>query len=129
MAYKVPYIAPLPQIIRIENVNGKSSGSTLMQASSQLGKFYPINVAFEIVDVSGLITAATVSIGTNSTTYNNIMAATLLTNLTAILDIRNITLNTGLVVLPASTDVYLKVTGAATATTFDFNVYLLGWVI
>lgn len=129
MAYKVPYLPPLPQIIQILNVNGKNSGSTIMQKSSPLGKFYPMNVSFELVSVSGLVTASTVSLGSNSATYNNIMAATLLTNLTTALDIRNITLNTGLVTLAANTDVYLNVTGVATATTFNFNVYLLGWVI
>src|SRR5262245_389281 len=61
-------------------LDGLTAGSTKIQ-DAETKNFYPILAHLQAVNVSGSILgleAALVSIGTNSTSYNNILAATLL---------------------------------------------------
>lgn len=69
-----------------QSVNGLATGATLVGTSENSSRrFYPTAVLFAITAVTGTIVGvATVSLGTNSSSYNNIVTASALTGMTAV---------------------------------------------
>jgi hypothetical protein len=58
----------------VTGVNAKSTGATTI-FTTEGERFHPLFVVAEITAASALTIGATVSVGTNSTSFNNIMAA------------------------------------------------------
>lgn len=108
------------------NVNTKQTGASLIfinPASSTLN--FPYRVRVYGANLNGVISHPTFSIGTNSTAYNNILSATVISGL-----LDNTYIDYPLV-YPISTvnftnGVYVNITNAASATNYGcrFAVYL-----
>jgi hypothetical protein len=108
------------------NVNCKNTGSTLIFTNpASSGQFFPSKIRVYGGNLVGIVTPPTLSIGTNASSYNNILVATALTGLT----------NTGYIdyaitfpgtLLTAGTGVFVNVTIAANATTYGvrFGVFV-----
>lgn len=88
--------------------------------------FEPLMIQFEVASATAVISVPTVSIGTNSPTYNNILLAMALTGLTGA--------GSHTIVLPSpasmealyGTDVYANVTGAGVDTELTIEVDVIG---
>ena len=122
------YVPRLEKIV-LKGVNVKNTGSTLIGTTENgSSRFYPLFAIIEIATASIITVVGAASIGTNSSSYNNILAITTLTGLTAVNNILNLNL-AGVVstsVAP-NTDIYLKVTTGFIATTATADVHLLGY--
>lgn len=108
--------------------DGKTAAATKIGTTANAGlRFMPILCFIELLSVATLITACTLSVGSNTTADNNIVAAVLLTGLTS----SNLSLPVALIANPSSvapnTDVFVKVTIGATAGTFNLRCDLLGY--
>lgn len=111
----------------VSSVNAKTTGSTkIITIPSGLGSFYPTSVRIVATAANTVIVPAIVQVGTNSSTYNNILAATTLTALTAVNLYQNYPLIVALTKVDAGTDIYVNVTTGATATTLTLTVSIIG---
>jgi hypothetical protein len=112
-------------------VNGKTTGTTLLytlEASSL--NFYPFAVIprSSSPGVSGVTTGPTVSIGSNATSYNNIAAASLLSNaLTTLTGGNSLSAAVQSPALAGGTQIYANVTIGAIATNYTLKYDILGY--
>jgi hypothetical protein len=108
-------------------INGKTVGNTKMTTGSAQ-RFIPVMLRLETIAISGLVTAPNFAIGTNSPTYNNIFNPGVLSSL-----IPNVVNNlkgyefAEVASLAPSTDIYVRVSVAAVATTYQFRPDLIGY--
>src|SRR5689334_9040166 len=64
------------------NINLKNTGSTLIFTQlSTNGIYFPVRIRVYGTNLSGVTTPPTLSIGTNASSYNNILSSTALTGL------------------------------------------------
>lgn len=112
----------------VSGIDGKVLASTLLGTTENLGKnFRAHRLIVEITAANTIAIVPAISVGTNSTDYNNILAITTLTGLSAVNKI--ISVDLGLVAMDSvapNTGIYLKVTTGATATTCTFRAALVG---
>lgn len=111
-------------------VNGKSTGTTLVfTLPAFLLNFYPTQVIFRAVNVGGVTTAPTVSVGTNSSSYNNIVSASLLSTVLATLGATAGAPQNASISLPLAggLQIFANVSIAALATNYTFNVEVIGF--
>lgn len=111
------------------SVDGTSTGNTLITTIPSAKVFIPQCANFTLVTVVGLSLVATVSIGSNASTYDNIIPATLLTGLstenqTYKLNLSGINANIG-----ATDPIYCRVSIASTATTYDLVASVSGFLL
>lgn len=112
----------------VTNLDAKTTGATLIGTTRASGeKFYPLFIVARVRTADTIAVVATASVGTNATDYNNIIAATVLTNLSTVDKFLrwDVTLATSNVA--ASTGIYFKVTIGATATTMAIDVHVAGY--
>lgn len=79
--------------------------------------WYPREVILILTEAPSAIGLCTISIGTNSSSYNNILSSTLLLNLSAVntaLKINLLNSSTITSMVPANTEIFVKVSIAAT---------------
>lgn len=111
-------------------VNGKVTGATLIYTleSSNL-KFYPIMVVARVVNISGVIIRPTISIGTNSSSYDNIVTASLLATLLSTLGAESGAPQDASTSpqLAGGTAIYANVSLGATATTYQVKFDVIGY--
>jgi hypothetical protein len=91
--------------------------------------FYPTQAFIECVSSAGsIVTVAIASIGTNATSYNNIIPATAMAGLTT-LGVHSPLRTTGaMYVVPPGTDIYFNIAAVPVgATAQTVNVYLEGF--
>jgi hypothetical protein len=119
-------------VYAVSNIDGTVLNGTtkIFTTDASSGRFYPTSIVCECVSTSGFVVVPSVSIGTNSASYNNVLAITVLTGSGA----ANLYVGstpTGIIAgggsIPAGTDVVLKVTTAATATTFVIKAIIMGF--
>lgn len=117
----------------LEGIDAKVLAATKIATTDATKKFIITDIIVRCTAATAITVAATLSIGTNSATYNNIMAATALTGVT--------TANTGLFsgahgsftlleagfIVAANTDIEVKVTVAATGTSQTIAVDVVGY--
>ena len=110
------------------SIDAKTTGSTLLFTTKSNERFYPTSITMEVTAASVIVGVCTLSIGTNSATYNNILAATALTGMTAANKVVSMNL-TSLVIdsIAASTGVYVNITVGATATTKTIKITIHGY--
>lgn len=109
-------------------INAKNTGTTTIYTTENgTRNFYPSRIRF-ICTAGTLITIVpTISIGTNASSYNNILAATSLTGLTSASN--SISYNVDALVIPviaANTAIIANVTVGSTATTMTIEVHIFG---
>ncbi len=111
-------------------INGKNTGATAIYTLENASvNFFPIMIVPRVVNISGVTTAPTVSIGTNSTSYNNIATGSLLSSVLATLSV-----GSGAPYmapyspsLSGGTVIYANVTIAAVATTYSVVYDIIGY--
>ena len=92
-------------------------------------KFYPLFVTFSIRSANNITVAPTFSVGTNATSYNNIVPTSLLTGLTTVDKMTKIDINSATGVVAPNTTIYAKVSVSASATTCLVDVHLFGYYL
>lgn len=112
-----------------KTIDAKVAGAVLVDTTRANAKFYVESVAIESVSAAGIGTPVTLSIGTNASSYNNIVAAALRTNLTGALQVQYGTLLTTLPVIPASTAIYVNVTIPAVGTSQSLQIVVKGFYL
>lgn len=104
--------------------------TTIFTTDASSGRFYPVSIVCECTSTSGFVVVASVSVGTNSTSFNNILAITALTGASAA-NLYAVAAPTGIIAgggsVAAGTAVVLKVTTAATATTYVIKAVIAGF--
>lgn len=125
MAYKIPVFTNLDRLF-IASIDMTTTGNYEF-LTVPLGKTYiPIRLFIELTNVSGLISVSTVSLGTNSPNYNNMIGETLLTGLNTVNESFNIQ-PTNSTFLPHNEEtIFLRISGVAVATTYLGTAHLLG---
>ncbi len=111
----------------LTGIDGKTTGSTEIDTTSASLRFVPMFIQIEPTTATAVVVPSSISIGTNSPNYNDILAITALTGLTSsniMLQLTPAALSSS---LAASTGVFVKVTTGATATTFTLRVSILGF--
>ncbi len=110
-------------------VNATSSGNTLIFTTASTTRFVPTSITISLNAVSGLSLVATVSVGSNASSYDNISSATLLTGLSVLNNIfRPSISSTGPTIAP-DTPVYCRVSIPSTASTYQLIVTVVGYYI
>lgn len=112
-----------------DEIDGKSTGTYDLETTVVEGgftrTFCPFGAFVIITDVSGLVTPSVISIGTNASSYNNIVSASAVG---AILDaVKLYSLSTDLEQIGEGVDIKVKVTVAAIGTTCKFKVTVFGY--
>lgn len=123
MAYNLPL--PL-RVLQSINIDGTSLATTAIFTTNAAERFIPLYVSVQLQSTSGFIAAASFSIGTDGA-VSNILPISALTGVSA----ANLMLNLPLVAvissIAASTAISVKITTAATATTYILKVALIGY--
>lgn len=89
--------------------------------------FHPMFVIFAMTAASGLILPCTVSVGTNGSSYNNIVSGLSLSGLISLATMTPKNVDANSVVVPANTDVVANVGLAATGTSGTMKITLMGY--
>jgi hypothetical protein len=92
--------------------------------------FYPTEGFIECVTSSGtIVTAATISIGTNATTYDNIISSTTMISLGAAGFSMPLRTSGAMAVVAPGSDIYFRVSAVPIGTSVvqTVNIYLLGF--
>lgn len=107
-----------------KNINATVNAATLLFTTENDGKRFIItNIIIETTSISGFISVATLSIGTNASVYTNIVATT------ATASVINNNTNNGVITssVAANSDVYVNITIPAVATTNLIRVDVIGY--
>lgn len=107
------------------DIDGKSTGNTTLVTLDHGYVIYQIHVI--LTTVSGLVTGPTFSIGTNSTSFNNLASLVALTALTVVNNVLNIAGASQSVHMSAGDAITVKVNTAAIGTTYNFQVIVVGY--
>lgn len=112
----------------VMGINAKNTGAILIGTTENgTQKFHPM---YAVMVCSGgtLITIVpSLSIGTNASSYNNIVSAISLVNMTAAGNMTQPSLSASLGNIAANTNVYANITIGATATTCLVDIHLFGF--
>lgn len=121
--------ANLTRISTSSPINGMVSAASLIDTTeNNARRFYPLLVICQAANVSGLVSVATVNIGTNAATYNDI-ATIVLTGVNATNKYLPVSMAAALSSVAPNTGIYVNVTGIAVATTYTLNVHILGFYL
>lgn len=114
--------------LTIKGVNAKNTGATLVGTTENgTARFYPVMVVFEMTVASVIAIVPTVSIGTNSATYNNILAAAALTGMTTANSMICSSVVGAVNSVAPNTGINVNVSVGATATTATLDIHVLGY--
>lgn len=80
-------------------------------------------------NIAGLLVGPTFSVGTNASSYNNVASLVVVTALSAANNVLNITGSNPTSVLTGGSTIYINITTAALATTYNFQIILIGYPI
>ena len=111
-------------------VNASTTGNTKIYTTPTSAlTFYPTMVLFKAVSISGVTLRPTVSVGTNSTAYDNIASASLLNSLLGTLGATGSAPQLATTTYPVAggTDIYVRVSIGGVFTSYTFTVYILGF--
>ncbi len=109
-------------------VDGVTPGATLIGTTLNNGKrFYPIYALINVATADTPIAVGSLSIGTNSTSYNNILAITALTGLATVNTMLKLDFIGAMSSTAPNTGIYLKVTTGFTATSLTFDLVIFGF--
>jgi hypothetical protein len=117
--------------LRMISVTGVSATAI---AATQIGttengtqSFHPLYVVFVMNAASSLTIAGAASVGTNSSTYNNVIAITTLTGLTTIGQMLPVPIVTAIGKIAANTAIFVNVTTGATGTSGTIDIHVIGF--
>lgn len=113
----------------VASVNLKTTGATSVFTTPAGVTFIPQSVSVFITASDAFATPASISVGTNGAAYDNILAITALTGLSAVNAVLTTHLTALSVIVAAATQVYVNVTTGAGATTLVGTVKINGFYI
>lgn len=113
----------------VSGIDAKTTGTTTLFTSDAGRVFVPTSVTVYCDAATAITVAASISIGTNSTAYDNLVANSLLSGLTSAGKFTTPIYTLGATAVTASTDVVLKVNTAATGTSQTFQVDIVGYYL
>ncbi|MCK5602402.1 hypothetical protein KAR91_11045 [Candidatus Pacearchaeota archaeon] len=109
-------------------IDGTALASTLIKTTRDDGKlFVPQQVFAVLRTVSGFTSVPSLSLGTNSTDYDNICAIGAMTTVDAADELIPYAILAPVQAVAANTGIYVKITTAAVATTYDIDVIVMGF--
>ncbi len=111
---------------KIKNIDGTAQAATLM-GNPAPGGFRVTHVILDLTSVSGFVSVPTISLGTNSTSYDDILTATPLTSLTSQSDTFMIPISGIVADIASATGIYLNIITGASASTYTIDAALLGF--
>ncbi|HLT41324.1 MAG TPA: hypothetical protein VKZ95_01360 [Sphingobacteriaceae bacterium] len=121
---------PIVNLLRFNAlIDGKTIGNTPIFTTPAGKRFIPTSCNIRLVTVSGLTLVSTISIGTNPPNYNNILGATLLTELSSVNQVITNVLSGAYSSIAPSTTVYCRVSIPSTATTYNLMASIVGYYI
>jgi hypothetical protein len=118
------------QALTRTGISGTSTGSTLIETIDIPVRFVALFINIEVTTLTGTVTTVpTVSIGTNATSYNNLLSASALTGVTVsnrVIQFSSTALATS---VTGGTGIYANVTVAATGVSlvYTMRVSVLGF--
>ena len=111
----------------IDGINAKNVGTTKIFTTPNEGlNFYPLFARIFVEDAQTVIVAPIITIGTNSSTYDNILASFTLTELTVTNNFLNLIIDNAITFVSPNTDVFFRIGVAATATTLILAAEIYG---
>lgn len=114
----------------VRNIDAKIAGNSLIAHVPQSkGPFFVEFVAARLAAISTLTTVPTVSVGTNNPNYDNLVAATPMTGINVVNNLARPSLVAKSGIVPADTDVYVRVSIGAVATTYTIDVSIIGFFL
>lgn len=123
------HAAPITAELHKPGIDGKTVAATAIGTTENgTRRFYPTAAVFELTAVAVLIGVCTLSVGTNGASYNDLVAATAMTGLTAANGILRVSIALAGSVAP-NTAVYVNITVGATATTYTLRAILEGYYL
>lgn len=110
-------------------IDGKSTGSTVIGTTRSNGseRFYTQIAQIFLVSSSGIVTPPTISIGSNSASYNNIITDTLLSGLNTNNDFYGFTATGVIPSLAGGTEIKVNISSGANATTYNIIALVRGF--
>ena len=109
----------------VYNVDGTAAAATLIFTPGST--FTPTNVVVTLTSVSGFVSVSSLSVGTNATSYNNILPISALTGLIGANISLNIPIVSAISSVSGGTGVFVNITTPAVATSFVLEVSVLGF--
>ncbi len=121
------YLSKLERFTKTE-INGKTTGAIKIGTTENgTQRFHALFVVVKTTSVSLFISAGSLSVGTNSASYNNVLPITLLTGMNTV----NMVLKTDMVGavndIAPNTDIYVNITTGFLATTAIIEVTVFGY--
>ena len=118
-------VTPAMQRFTISSISGIIGAATLLFIPTS--RFTPTSLTLELTSVSGFISVATLSLGTNGASYNNIIAAAVMTGVVAANNLLTFPISALVSSVEAGTGVYINVTGVAISTTYVIKATITGF--
>lgn len=116
-----------PKIITNGPFNSRSTGAVLIGYTENNGKsFYPNLVRIVSLSATLITVNATISFGTNASSYNNILTATLLVNLASINKYVNLFVTSAISIIPPNTPIYMNISIGAIGTEQSYRIDIIG---
>ncbi len=112
----------------LRDVDGKTTGPLTLFTTNEEGPFVPTQLIAGVIGIAGFTSVPTMSLGTNSPNFNNIIAATPLTGLNALGKYAVLAIASGTAV-PSLTLIQFNITVAAVATTYQLGFNLIGYYV
>lgn len=111
----------------LNTFNAKNTGSTIFFTTPSSGfRFFPTHIIMSVLFATSITTGASISIGTNSPNFNNILANTSFSGLTTANNYQITQLSGVLNAIPAGTSGYLNVNTASIGTSITMSCVILG---
>ena len=123
MSYKAPQSLA---VITLNNIDGTTLATSTLGTTEGASRFTPLYISIQLQSTSGFVVAAALSIGTNAG-VDNILPITTLTGISSANLMINLPLVAIISTVAASTAISLKITTAATATTYVLKASLIGF--
>lgn len=109
----------------VKSINAKSTGATIIGTTLPGMSFAVLRVYLIAATLTGAAAGPTFQVGTNSTSFNNIVSSTVFSPASAaIYGVFNP--NSTAIAVPASTAVEINITRASTSTTMTIHVLVVG---
>lgn len=123
--------ADIPSLYGADGIDGTAVGDATICTTIEDSEknYYPAQVQIILDTVSGLTTAPTISVGTNSPNYDNILSALSLDGLLSSAGTyiaRAIGVTSTANAIGNGADIKARISVAATATTYDVRVHIFG---
>lgn len=112
----------------LKAIDFKTTGATtIFTTENGTERFHPLYVCAELTAATSVSVVPTISVGTNASSYNNILTATALTNFTAANKMQNYPISVLVDSVAANTAILVNVSIGATATTCTGKVAVIGY--